>query len=175
MTSRVSEISNSLSMNNSSPQVHNNRLEGVINIIKNIASHLFTVSLLAGSMCMSNTLIFSYVANIKYYKAFALSVIGFLGGYCIPNLIREAVIPIYRKVKAKEPPNSKVIIITKKNYQQEIVESKIPVVLQSFSNNCVSCHKTDLACSELSPDLQGKVKFAKFDFDEDKTLSKEKC
>jgi thioredoxin 1 len=66
-----------------------------------------------------------------------------------------------------------VIKITKENFTNEILESKVPVVLGAFASWCIPCKAVASIFSELSPDLQGKVKLAKFDIEEELTLAQD--
>jgi thioredoxin 1 len=66
-----------------------------------------------------------------------------------------------------------VVTVTKENYMQEVLESKLPVVLDAYAIWCGPCKTMAPIFSELSDEMAGKIKFAKFDVDQQKEMGKE--
>lgn len=63
------------------------------------------------------------------------------------------------------------IIITKDNYQKEVVESDIPVLLDFFATWCGPCKMLAPIIEELAGEYEGKVKICKVDVDNDPELA----
>ena len=63
------------------------------------------------------------------------------------------------------------IIITKDNYQKEVVESDIPVLLDFFATWCGPCKMLAPIIEELAGEYDGKVKICKVDVDNDPELA----
>lgn len=51
------------------------------------------------------------------------------------------------------------------NYRTEVLESKVPVVLDAYTDWCYYCKKVAPVFAQLSDELQGKVKFVKLNVD----------
>lgn len=78
--------------------------------------------------------------------------------------------PTLEKETSSETP---VIAITAANYQQEVLNSSLPVILDIYGDFCSPCKIAAPIFSELCQELQGKVKFAKLNVDEEPSLSQE--
>ena len=63
------------------------------------------------------------------------------------------------------------VIITKDNYQKEVVESDIPVLLDFFATWCGPCKMLAPIIEELAKEYDGKVKICKVDVDNDPELA----
>ena len=58
-----------------------------------------------------------------------------------------------------------VIEITKENFESEIKESKIPVIIDFWASWCGPCQMMGPVFEELSNDFDGRLKFAKINVD----------
>lgn len=64
-----------------------------------------------------------------------------------------------------------VIHLTKHNYQKEVMESEQPVLIDFWAPWCGPCRMLGPTVEELSQDLEGKVKIAKINVDEEQELA----
>lgn len=64
-------------------------------------------------------------------------------------------------------------IITKNDYQKEVVESDIPVLLDFFATWCGPCKMLAPIIEELASEYEGKVKIFKVDVDNDPELARQ--
>jgi thioredoxin reductase (NADPH) len=64
-----------------------------------------------------------------------------------------------------------VIRINKKNFQKEAIESELPVVMDAYADWCQPCKAMAPLFSKLAEEMKGKVKFVKFNIDEDSRLA----
>lgn len=81
----------------------------------------------------------------------------------------------YVQQKLNEDPfqESEILTVAKDNFQQEVIESDLPVVIDAYSNLCPPCRAMIPIFSELREELSGKVKFVKFNVDQDRELAKQ--
>ncbi|MCJ8009253.1 thioredoxin family protein [Lederbergia wuyishanensis] len=56
---------------------------------------------------------------------------------------------------------SKVTEVTKENFQQEVLECKLPVLVDFYTDGCGPCEAMVPVLDEVSVNLEGKVKFVK--------------
>lgn len=78
--------------------------------------------------------------------------------------------------KSDPPPQesakpSCVIPVTKANFKQEVLESKLPVILDAYADWCGPCKHMAPLFSSLSAEMKGKVKFVKLNVDGDRDLT----
>jgi thioredoxin 1 len=63
--------------------------------------------------------------------------------------------------------------IDKSNFQEEVLESKTPVIIDFFANWCMPCKMMAPVFEKLSKEYEGKLKFCKINTDENQELSME--
>jgi thioredoxin 1 len=81
-----------------------------------------------------------------------------------------------RNAVSKDPfkeGETQITDITKENFQKEVNEEKLPVVLDAYATWCPPCRAMAPILSELSEELKGKVKFVKFNVDKEPELTQE--
>jgi thioredoxin 1 len=61
--------------------------------------------------------------------------------------------------------------LTEKNYKEEVLESKLPVVIDVFADWCGPCMMMKPVFEELSKELGSKYKFLKVNVDEERELA----
>lgn len=63
------------------------------------------------------------------------------------------------------------ILINNSNFDEEIVKSKIPVLIDVFATWCGPCKQMMPVFEELSKELAGKCKLVKLNIDEERDLA----
>jgi len=66
-----------------------------------------------------------------------------------------------------------IIDINEENFQSEVLESKLPVLVDFWSPWCGHCTQLSPVIDELAADMAGKVKVVKISADENKALAKQ--
>ncbi len=64
-----------------------------------------------------------------------------------------------------------VLTITEENYDREVVQSGIPVLLDFWASWCAPCHMIAPTVEALSDELAGKIKVGKVNVDEQPNLA----
>ena len=63
------------------------------------------------------------------------------------------------------------LIINKENYENEVVKSDVPVLIDFFATWCGPCKMLAPIIEELAAEYEGKVKVCKVDVDNDPDLA----
>ncbi len=66
-----------------------------------------------------------------------------------------------------------IIEITKENFKEEVLKSKLPVVLDFWGPRCIPCKRLMPIFEELAADYAGKVKFCKTNTAENRSLTQQ--
>lgn len=102
----------------------------------------------------------------KHYGKFSTPI--FIAFREVIQEVLEAYPSIEKKIAVE---NDQVVSITKANYQKELQESTLPVVLDVYANWCEPCKLAAPIFSQVSKELVGKVKFAKLDIDKEQSIA----
>ncbi|HDS00721.1 MAG TPA: thioredoxin [candidate division Zixibacteria bacterium] len=61
--------------------------------------------------------------------------------------------------------------VTEKDFQQEVIESDIPVMVDFWAEWCFPCKAIAPVVDELAKEYQGKIKFVKVDVDSNNRIA----
>lgn len=108
--------------------------------------------------------------KVSQYAGYEISPLWWLVGSSVGGIAHTIV-----QKKLQEDPFKGVDVLTinKDNFQKEVIESNLPVVVDAYATWCPPCRAMAPIFSEISKELSGKVKFVKFNIDEDKDLAKQ--
>ena len=63
------------------------------------------------------------------------------------------------------------IVVTEKNFNDEVIKSELPVLVDFWATWCGPCQMLAPVLNEVSKELEGKVKIAKINVDEESALA----
>jgi|SRR3989344_241774 len=63
------------------------------------------------------------------------------------------------------------LVLTDQNFEEEVLQSKIPVVVDFWAPWCGPCKIVNPAIEELAKDYQGKVKVGKLNVDDNQIIA----
>jgi thioredoxin 1 len=67
--------------------------------------------------------------------------------------------------------DEKIIVLTKETYEQEVLRTAEPIVIDFYANWCRPCKMMAPVFEEAAAAYEGRVRFAKFNVDEGKKLA----
>ena len=67
---------------------------------------------------------------------------------------------------------SSMILVTDETFEQEVIRSSLPVVVDFFADWCGPCRTAEPVLEELSSTLTGRVKFTKVNVDESDAITR---
>ncbi|NLJ40333.1 MAG: thioredoxin [Clostridiales bacterium] len=67
--------------------------------------------------------------------------------------------------------NNKIIILNSNNFEKEITNSKLPVLVDFWASWCGPCKMIEPFIDQLADDFHGKAKVAKVNVDEETSLA----
>ncbi len=64
-----------------------------------------------------------------------------------------------------------VVTLTKDNFNQEVLESDVPVLVDFWAQWCTPCHRMDPILEELALDVGTKAKICKLEVDQESEIA----
>lgn len=68
--------------------------------------------------------------------------------------------------------NPPLIVVTDETFEQEVIRSALPVVVDFYADWCAPCRTAEPVLEELSGALAGRIKFAKVNVDESDVVTR---
>jgi thioredoxin 1 len=69
--------------------------------------------------------------------------------------------------------SDKIVLLTDDNFQREVMDSKIPVLVDFYADWCAPCRKVAPIIEELADEYAGKLKVCKLDVDVNTKVTKD--
>ena len=66
---------------------------------------------------------------------------------------------------------SDVVVVTEQTFQAEVLDSKVPVVVDFWAAWCAPCLMVAPTLEKLAAEMKGKVKFTKLDVDSNRSIA----
>jgi thioredoxin 1 len=79
----------------------------------------------------------------------------------------------FSSLSSVSPACADVSPATEKSFQEDVLNSKVPVFVDFYAPWCGPCKKMDPVVAELSKQFDGKVKFVKIDVDDNGKLAEQ--
>ena len=67
--------------------------------------------------------------------------------------------------------NNNVLTITKENFEKEVIQSEVPVLIDFWATWCMPCRMLSPTIESLADDMTGKIKVGKINVDEQPELA----
>lgn len=67
--------------------------------------------------------------------------------------------------------NNNVLTITKENFEKEVIQSEVPVLIDFWAAWCAPCRMLSPTIESLADDMTGKIKVGKINVDEQPELA----
>lgn len=67
--------------------------------------------------------------------------------------------------------NNNVLTITKENFEKEVIQSDVPVLIDFWASWCAPCRMLSPTIESLASDMTGKIKVGKINVDEQPELA----
>ena len=67
--------------------------------------------------------------------------------------------------------NNNVLTITKENFEKEVIQSDVPVLIDFWASWCSPCRMLSPTIESLADDMTGKIKVGKINVDEQPELA----
>lgn len=85
---------------------------------------------------------------------------------------QEVIADVLKPYPSNVTNEDNILSITSENFQTEVIESTLPVVIDCFATWCGPCKAMAPIFSEAKEKYEGKIKFVKLDVDEENSLAK---
>lgn len=84
---------------------------------------------------------------------------------------------VFGRLKESDEPeietiNTNLYKVNTAAFEQEVVQSDMPVVVDCYTNSCPPCKKMGPIFEKLAGEYEGRVKFVKVDLDRSKTIGR---
>lgn len=89
----------------------------------------------------------------------------------LERIKREKLRKLLEKMERGEKKMGDVKHLTSRNFQEEVIESEIPVIIDFWAEWCMPCKIVAPIFEELAKEYAGKIKFAKVNVDENPDLA----
>lgn len=67
--------------------------------------------------------------------------------------------------------SEKVMVITEENFEREVIQSEVPVLLDFWAGWCAPCRMLSPTIDSLADEMEGKIKVGKVNVDEQPNLA----
>lgn len=130
----------------------------------------------------ASSYVLSRLVNIPMRQAVPVHLLSW-GAGCSAGLITVIFVGLLAQSRASEASrkdtltvnaqDSLVGTVTGANFKKEVLQSKMPVVVDAYATWCPPCKAVAPVFASLSSEMKGKIKFVKFNVDEERSLAKD--